>query len=298
MALTPIRITCLRHSAFYSPLLYTIKSGLLEAEGLQPHYKPSTPDNPALAQVQSGAAHISQAAVAVSFSDLEKSAHKPDLVHFAQINSRDGFFLCRRGSQDVEFKLSDLENQEVLVDHLFQPLILLKYACHLHGVDYSKIRVIDAGGPDAMEKAFRQGQGTFLHAQGPVPQQLEHEGKASVVVSMGDAVGPISFSTLCAKRSWLETDMAKAFMRAYRKGKAVCAEQPTQVVAEVVQPFFQDTEPKVLFDTIACYKKMGTWDGDERISSETYERLLDAFLYGGMITRRHPYDAAIASVIE
>lgn len=298
MSLTQVRITCLRHSAFYSPLLYTIRSGLLEAEGLQPSYKPSTPDNPALEQLKSGAAHISQSAVAVSFAELEKGIRHPDLVHFAQINERDGFFLCRRGSTGTKFTMRDLENQEVLVDHLFQPLATLKYACHLHGADFSKIHVVDAGDPNAMEASFRQGRGSFLHAQGPVPQQLEHEGKASVVLSMGDAVGPISFSTLCARRSWLETDMAKAFMRAYRKGRQACAEETAQHVAEVVQPFFEDIEPAVLSSTVACYQKMGTWSGGVAVSVDTYEKLLDAFLYAGLITSRHPYEAAIASVAE
>ena len=52
MALTPIRITALRHSAFYSPLLYTINSGLLQSQGLQPYYAPGTPDNPAVEQAK------------------------------------------------------------------------------------------------------------------------------------------------------------------------------------------------------------------------------------------------------
>ena len=52
MALTPIRITALRHSAFYSPLLYTINSGLLQSQGLEPHYTPSTPSNPAVEQAE------------------------------------------------------------------------------------------------------------------------------------------------------------------------------------------------------------------------------------------------------
>jgi len=223
---------------------------------------------------------------------------RPDLVNFAQINARDGFFLCRRGAKSAKFNLSDLEGQEVLVDHLFQPMAMLKYACHLHGADFSKIRAVDAGGPDAMEKAFREGRGTFLHAQGPVPQQLEHEGKASVVASVGDAIGPSAFSTLCAKRDWLETDMAKAFMRAYRKGRKACTEQPAQDIAQVVRPFFEDIDYTVLSATLSCYKEMGTWSGDVDVPPETYESLLDAFLYAGLITCRHPYDAAISRIIE
>ena len=47
-------------------------------------------------------------------------------------------------------------------------------------MDYSSLEVVDAGGPEAMEQAFRQGHGDFVHLQGPTAQQLEHEGKGAV----------------------------------------------------------------------------------------------------------------------
>lgn len=295
MSLTPIAITALRHSAFYSPLLYTIRSGLLEAEGLKPSYAPQTPQSrTAVEQVTSGEAHVSQLAVAASFAELEKTKGVPtDLVHFAQINERDGFFLVGRQGN---FQWRDLEKKKVLVDHLFQPLALMKYACHLQNVDYSSIEVVDAGGPDAMEQAFRDGQGDFVHLQGPTAQQLEHEGKGVVVASMGDVIGPVAFSSLFAKRDWLRTDMAKAFMKAYGKGRRATAELSAKEVAQVVQPFFEEINPCVLVSTIDVYQRMGCWDGDTAVPPQTYEKLLDAFLYSGVITSRHPYDAAIASV--
>eukprot|EP00435_Cladocopium_sp_Y103_P054899 s126_g18.t1 len=242
MSLTPIAITALRHSAFYSPLLYTIRSGLLEAEGLKPSYAPQTPQSrTAVEQVTSGEAHVSQLAVAASFAELEKTKGRPtDLVHFAQINERDGFFLVGRQGN---FQWQHLEKKKVLVDHLFQPLALMKYACHLQNVDYSSIEVVDAGGPDAMEQAFRDGQGDFVHLQGPTAQQLEHEGKGVVVASMGDVIGPVAFSSLFAKRDWLRTDMAKAFMKAYGKGRRATAELSAKEVAQVVQPFFEEINP-------------------------------------------------------
>jgi len=298
MALTPIRITCLRHSAFYSPLLYTIRSGLCEAEGLKPSYAPSTPEKPFLQQVLTGDAHLTQSAVAVSFAELEQGIEKPDLVHFAQINDRDGFFLARRGhAVGNKFSLKDLEGKTVLVDHLFQPLALLKYACHKHGVNYEAIKVEDVGQPQAMETAFREGRGEFVHLQGPAPQQLEHDGLATTVASIGEAVGPVAFSSLCAKRSWLESDMAKAFMRAYRKGRVATAELPAEEVATVLQPYFPDIEPAVLVATVAAYQAMGCWGGEVEISRQSYETLVDIFMHCGIITRRHPYAAAIHKMV-
>lgn len=40
-----INIMALRHSAFYTPLLLTIKGGYLLKQGLQPSYTVATPEN-------------------------------------------------------------------------------------------------------------------------------------------------------------------------------------------------------------------------------------------------------------
>ncbi|MCU7818769.1 MAG: ABC transporter substrate-binding protein, partial [gamma proteobacterium symbiont of Lucinoma myriamae] len=165
-----INIMALRHSAFYAPLLMTIKGGYLTKQGLNPVYNVATADNPIDKNLQAGTAHLSQSGAAVSFALLEKG-EKPDIVHFAAINNRDGFYLTAREANE-NFKWSDLEGQEVLVDHLFQPYATLRYAMHLNGADFDKIKIIDAGNVEQMDQAFRAGQSSFVHQQGPAPQQL------------------------------------------------------------------------------------------------------------------------------
>jgi len=49
------------------------------------------------------------------------------------------------------------------------------------------------------------------------PQQLQKDAIGYVVAQVGKQIGPNGFSSLCATPEWLETDMAKAFMRAYKK---------------------------------------------------------------------------------
>jgi NitT/TauT family transport system substrate-binding protein len=286
-----INIMVLRHSAFYSPLLATIGAGFLKEEGLEHTYAIATPDNTVPDGIAQGRVHVAQSAVSTSFAGLERGEH-PSLVHFAQINERDGFFIAGRNAEP-DFTWDRLVGKDVLVDHFFQPLAMFKYALQRKGVDFNAINVIDAGDVDAIDRAFREGRGDYVHQQGPAPQQMEHEGIAHVVASVGAAVGPVAFSSLCASREWLETDMALAFMRAYRKGRQFVIDSPARDVAQVVAEFFPSIDRDVLIKTIETYQGLGCWVPDPAISREAYEAVLDVFLYSGLITKRHSYDAVI-----
>lgn len=286
-----IRITALRHSAFYSPLLATIAGGFLQKEGLEPVYLPATPEKPVEQALRSGEFHLSQSAVATSFATLERG-ELCDLVHFAQINERDGFFIAGR-EPDTDFRWQNLVGKRVLVDHFFQPLAMLRYGLHKQGVDFDALEVIDAGDVAAIDRAFRDGQGDYVHQQGPAPQQLEHDGIGYPVAAVAEAVGPVAFSSLCATRKWLGTNMAAAFMRAYSKGRQFVIESPAEEVARLEQQFFPEIAPEVLTETILAYQLLGCWTPEVAISRESYERLLDVFMHSGLISQRHPYEACI-----
>lgn len=286
-----IHIRALRHSAFYSPLLLTIAGGYLQREGLMPVYDLATPDKTVEAGLLSGEVHLAQSAVAAGFAGLELGKAN-SIRHFAQINERDGFFLTRRGEQ-AGFDWHELVGQDVLVDHLFQPLAMLKYALHLRGVDYSQLRVLDAGGVEPMDQAFRAGLGRYIHQQGPYAQQLEADGVGNVVASVGDIIGPVAFSSLCATTDWLQTGMARAFMRAYSHAQQAVMELPAEEISRQIQSLLPDIAPAVLTHTIATYQKLGTWTGQARISEVSYEKTLDVFEFAGQIHTRHPYHQLI-----
>lgn len=286
-----INIMVLRHSAFYSPLLYTISGGFLKAQGLEASYQIVTPDKTIPASLKDGSIHLAQLAVAASFPELERG-EIPEIVHFAQINQRDGFFIAGR-PQTEAFDWQHLVGKKILVDHLFQPLAMFKYALYKLGIDYQQLEIIDAGDVTAMDAAFRAGQADYIHQQGPAPQQLEYEGKAKVLASVGDVIGDVAFSSLCATRTWLESDQAKAFMTAYRQACAALLVTPAAEIAASEAHFFPHIEFEVLTQTIAAYQQLGCWSADPHISENSYNTLLDVFLYNGMISQRHPYHAAI-----
>jgi NitT/TauT family transport system substrate-binding protein len=278
-----------RFSAFYSPLIATEAAGFLKAQGLEAEFAVASPERPARAGLESGALDLIQSAVSASFAPLERG-EPSDLVHFAQINQKDGFFIAGR-APDPDFAWTKLAGARVLVDHGAQPLAMFKYAAHKQGLDYGALSALDAGGPDAMAAAFRKGEGDYVHLQGPAPQQLEADGAGHVIASVGEAIGPVAFSSLCARRAWLESEAARAFTRAYANARAWVREMPPERVAEAEVPWFPGIEPEALTRTIAAYQRLGCWNGPLEIPRDACEVSLDVFLHSGLITTRHSYDA-------
>ena len=290
---TKIGIMASRHSAFYSPLIGVIAGGFLQEEGLEADYAVLQPGQRSREMIASGTVDVMQSAVASNWGPMEQG--ESDLpMHFAQINRRDGFFLTAR-QPDPHFHWTKLEGAALLADHGRQPLLMLRYAARAQEVDWSKIRVIDAGSVAEMDAAFRGGHGDYVHQQGPAPQQLEADGAGHVVASVGEAMPPVAFSSLLASRSFLETKSAQAFVRAYRKSRQWAQEAPPDEIAARQAPFFRGVQSQVLAAAIARYQKLGTWQGDLLIPRDLYEQALEVFLQGGAISKRHSYDEVCAA---
>jgi NitT/TauT family transport system substrate-binding protein len=287
-----ISIQFTRFSAFYTPLIATLAGGFLKEEGFQPKHSISPPGKSAIEGLLNGTVNVAQSAPSQGFGPLEKG-QLPPAVHFAQINEKDGFFLTAR-EPDPAFAWDKLMGKKVLVDHGRQPLAMFKYACHRQGLDYSAINAVDIPSGQ-MDQAFRKGDGDFIHQQGPAPQQLEHDGVGHVVASVGGAIGPCAFSSLAATREWLRTDMAKRFMRAYRKARAWVINTPAAKIAEAETSFFPEIDRAVLTSTVAYYQKLGCWTPPVEITRPAFEVTLDVFQHSGLITKRHRYEDVIAA---
>ena len=287
-----IRIQFTLFSAFYSPLISTMTGGFLKAEGLDPEWSISPPGVSALAALADGSAHIVQSALSQGFATLDKG-ETPSAVHFAQVNEMDGFFLTGREA-DPAFTWKKLEGAGLVTFKGGQPHAMFKYACHKAGIDYSKIKLITPGGPAEIDKAFREGQGQYVHQQGPFPQQLQADGVGHIVAQVGKQIGLCGFSSLAATREWLKTDMASAFMRAYRKTRIYMNEAPAAAIAKAEKSYFPKIDEQVLADCIATYQQLGCWTPHVDITREAYERTLDVFEYNGLVKRRYRYDQVCA----
>ena len=279
-------------SAFYSPLISVMSGGFLKAEGLEAEWRVSPPGVSAVKALEEGRADVIQSAPSQAFASLAKG-ETPTAVHFAQINEMDGFFITGR-TADPDFDWKKLEGSEVILFGGGQPLATFKYACHKAGIDFSKLKVVTVGGPEDMDKAFRAGKGQYVQQQGPFPQQLEADGIGHVVAQCGPKIGPVAFSSLAAKREWLQSDVAKAFTRAYTKTRTYMLATPAIEIAKAEKPYFPSTDVNVLARCIASYQQLGCWTPHVEITRPAFEVALDMFEHFGSLKERYAYDQVCA----
>lgn len=291
--MTALRIMVSRHAAFYSPVIGAIAGGFLAREGFEASYAVAAPGKTVAQALAAGEADVAQSAVSYNWSVLEQGG-EPPMLSFAQVNQRDGFFIAARSAQ-AAFRWSDLLQGGLMFVHGGQPQAMLRYALHLRGVDLERVPSINRGATKDMLTAFRAGEGAWFHEQGPYPQQLEHEGQGHVVASVGEVIGPVSFSTLAARREWLASPAAPRFMRAYRAARKWAHTAAPQKIAAAERAFFPDIEPAALERAIAAYQRLGTWDGDIAIPKPLYETALAVFSHAKLITKRYAYEQVVVA---
>src|SRR5210317_1127553 len=181
--MSKINIQFTLFSAFYTPLIVTMAGGFLQREGLEYEWSVSPPGVPAVDAVTAGSAQVVQSAPSQAFNAIARGETDYPL-HFAQVNEMDGFFISAR-EPDSQFTWDKLEGAEVVMFGGGQPNAMLRYACHRAGIDFDRIRAITPGGADAIDKAFRAGEGQYVQQQGPYPQQLEADAVGHVVAQVG-----------------------------------------------------------------------------------------------------------------
>jgi NitT/TauT family transport system substrate-binding protein len=264
----------------------------LRREGLDYEWSISPPGVPAVDAVTAGTAQVVQSAPSQAFNAIARGETDYPL-HFAQVNEMDGFFISARAADD-DFSWGKLEGAEVVMFGGGQPNAMLRYACHRAGIDFARIRAITPGGADAIDQAFRAGQGQYVQQQGPYPQQLQADGVGEVVAQVGPLIGPCAFSSLAASRDWLASDTALAFTRAYTNARRFLNEAPAAEIAAVEQSWFPEVSPGALQQCIASYQQLGCWTPHVEITRAALEVTLDVFEYIGGITERYRYEQVCA----
>jgi NitT/TauT family transport system substrate-binding protein len=286
-----IKIMVSRHSAFYSPVIALLAKGFLDKEGLSGTYQVLPAGASIIEEVTSGRMELGQAAVSLSWRDLE-TADKPSVAQFAQINTFDGFFIAAREA-DSNFTWDKLKNGKFMYVHGGQPEAMLRYGAFRMGLDLDEVQGISKPTTKDMVNSWRKWEGDFFHEQGSYPQQLEHERCAHIVASVGDAVGPVAFSSLICRWEWLETDEAKRFSNAYRASREWVNTLDPEEIAQAESSFFPDHSAEAVAKAIRTYQQMGTWSGDIAIPKNLYENALNVFEHSNLISQRHPYEKVV-----
>lgn len=279
------------HTPFYAPLAAGVTLGHFAEAGLDVTAVPAAVfGKPTIDALLDGDIQISLGGLMRSFDLAERTGRV--VVHFAEVCSRNGFFLVGREPRPA-FAWPDLIGKTVVsFAEAPTPWQCMLTVLRRHGVDPGKVRIErERPAPEAIA-AFRAGHGDFLEQTQPVVERLIADGAGHLVASMGEATGPVPFSSYMTTPAFLEREPETVlqFTRATYRTQRWLAEHAAADVARAIAPLFPDVEAALLERAVARYLAQSTWARDPLIRRAGYDYLERILIDGGFIRRGRPYE--------
>ena len=291
----PLRLMETFRTVFYTPIYVTVAGGYLESEGLDVDFRtcPSQFPHP-LSALNHGAADIVQSGIMRSIIASDWGAETVPR-HFAEINSRDGFFVLGRQESD-EFRWADLAGSTIIpVGFSPMPWASFQYALRNNGVATEGLTLLHGLGLNEAVEAFGAGRADFIHLPEPAAEQLMADGVGRLAVALGKVNGHIAYSSFAATNAFLQSqpDVVHRFVAGYSRAlKWLESALPAQAT-EIVAPFFPDTDPDLITASVARYKDQDNWPSTPHLAQPQYDGLQEILVAAGMVREWQSYEKVV-----
>jgi len=279
------------HVPFYAPLAAGVAVGHFAAEGLDVRpVSVAAFGKPAVPALLDGDVEICLGGLMRSFEVADRGGRIA--VHFAEVCSRNGFFLLSR-EPCPSFQWRDLVGKTVLsFAEAPTPWQCMLTVLRRNGVDPAQVRIERARPVAEAVAEFRAGRADFLEQTQPIAEQLIDEGAGHLAASMGEATGPIPFTSYMTTPEFLrrEPEVVAGFTRAvYRTQRWLATHGPREIAAAIA-PHFPEIAPAMLERVSARFLRQDTWARDPLLRRSGYDALQDVLLSGNFIQHTHRYE--------
>lgn len=288
--MTRLRLIEPFHSLFYAPYLVAVHGGHFTAEDLE--IEPATSDRAGgtVDAVVDSRADLAVSGLMRSFELADRGG--PRLVHLAAVNDRNGFFLLSREPRPG-FAWPDLAGRTVIsFGGAPTPWLCMQAVLRRHGVDPARVAFVRGLATPEAVAAFRAGRGDFLEHGPPVVDELMADGAGHLVASMGEATGPLPFSSVMATPETLERrrDVLVRFVRGLYRAQRWMTTATAPEIAAVIAPAFVDIDPGIRVRAVDRYLRQSTWAADPVLTRPGFDALQEILLGGGFVRRRHRFE--------
>lgn len=285
------------HSIFYAPGVVAVRGGHLAAEGFDATLTTAERAGATVSALLEGRQDVAISGLMRSFELADRGG--PRLVHFAAVNDRNGFFLLSREPRP-RFTWLDLVGRTVLsFAGAPTPWLCMQAVLRRHGVDPARVRVVrDLATPEAVA-AFRAGEADFLEHGPPVVDELVREGAGHLVASMGEATGPVPFSSLMATPEALaeRREVLVRVVRGLARAQRWMAGASAAEIATVIAPAFPEIDTELCLRAVERYVRQSTWVAEPALTRAGFEALQEILLAGGFIRRRHRFEDLVDTTL-
>src|SRR5499426_4283844 len=235
-------------SMLYAPAYVAIAKGYFDELGLDVTLATAQGGDKSVAVMLSNQADIAligpESAIYVQNSDSPTK-----IPIFCGLTSTDGFMLVGRDKVD-KFDWSMLKGKEILGFRPGStPLLFLEAALRQNGIDPQKdVKLMNNVAIPARVGSWLAGQNQFAIFIEPDASQLELDGKAHFLASIGQTVGFADYTTFMATDKYIREHPAtvQAWTDAVAKGMKWTAEAPIPELVKTLEQFFPGVDPKAM----------------------------------------------------
>lgn len=293
--LTSIKLAEVTRSLFYAPQYVALEQGFFEEEGLDVELQTTWGGDKTMTAVLSDSADIALVGAETSIYVYAQNS-KDYAVNFAQLTQTDGTFLVAK-NEHPDFTWDDLKNESFLgqrkggMPQMVGEFVLKKHDIDPHN-DLDLQQNIDFAN---IPGAFVSGDSEFVQLFEPTASIMEYEGKGHIIASFGEESGLVPYTVFLAKQSYMnenEEDILK-FTKAIYKAQQWVQEHSSEEIAEVISPYFDDTEIDMLAASIERYKNQGSFAETPIFSEEGWENLKNIMDEAGELPEDVPFEELV-----
>jgi NitT/TauT family transport system substrate-binding protein len=286
-------------SFFFAPAYVAIANGYFEEVGIDVTISTAQGGDRSVAALLSNSADIAligpETAIYVQNSDSPTK-----LRIFCGLTATDGYMLFARERVE-KFDWSMLKGKEVLGFRPGStPLLFLEAALRRNGIDPQKdLKLVNNIAIPARLGSWLAGQNQFAIFQEPEAIQLEMDGKAHFLASIGETVGFADYTCFIATDKYIRENeqVVQSWTNAIYKALRWSASAPSAELARTVGQFFPGIGPQVLSAGADRYRRLKIWKTSPTIEPQAIEKFQD-ILVGGQVLepgKRVKYENLVAA---
>ncbi|HLR62713.1 MAG TPA: ABC transporter substrate-binding protein [Lentibacillus sp.] len=294
-----IKLAEVTRSIFYAPQYVAIEKGFFEEEGISIELQTTWGGDKTMTALLSDGADVALVGSETSIY-VQAQGSKDKVINFAQLTQTDGTFLVAKEPKP-DFEWENLKDSTFLGQRVGgMPQMVGEYVLKQHGIDpHADLNLIQNVDFANIPGAFASGDAEYVQLFEPTASTFEKEGKGHIVASFGKESGHVPYTTFMTKESFMNNspETIKHFTKAVHKAQNWVQENSAEDIAEVIQPYFKDTEMEMLATSIERYKNQGSFATDPILDKEEWNNLKNIMDEAGELPEDIPYDDLVNTKI-
>jgi NitT/TauT family transport system substrate-binding protein len=272
-------------SVLYAPAYVAITKGYFKDAGIDVELTTGGAGDKTMAALLSGSADIALAGPETAIYVLISESPTKARI-FCGLTATDGFMLMGRTKVD-KFDWSALKGKDILGFRPGStPLLFLEEAMRMNGLNPdTDLKLVNNIAPPARVGSWLAGQNEYGIFTEPDPSQLELDGKAYFMASVGDTVGFADYTSFMATDRYIKDNSAVvlAWTDSIYRSQQWTANASAADIVDAIEGYFPGVNRQALINATIRYQKLKIWKTSPVIESKAIDRFQDILVRGHVL---------------